>query len=398
MTDFQANPRTPATMVSGTRGPENVVSQRVIADVQDEIALYMPSASPLMSLTSKLRKKRQATQYRFDWLEKDEYPRQVALSAAVAAGNTSLVLNAGEGARIAPNYVLLNVRTRESFLVTVVATDTLTVVSLTSGAASSVDQNAGDALVFTRAVYEDGVGIGTLKSIQEVDQFNYCEIIRTPFGFTGRQMNTDLYGGRDPVTEKKFFGIEHAKSIEKALMFGRRFSRTGASGHIQSFMGGVEFFISSNIWNLNGNVPSERAFVEFLEEGMRWGRGGNQDGSGTKYLFASSRWVTELEFWAKDKLQYRVLDEQLGLKAMEYVSAHGRVMILKDPILDYNHPDMALLLDLNHLRYVAHQGRDTKLLDNRQANDSDTEQFEYFSDISLQVELEAAHAILKGLP
>lgn len=393
MADFVTNPRTPPSMISGDRGPEQLNQTRVIADVQDEILLYMPSASPLTTLTGKLRKKRTVTQSKFDFLTKDEYPRTVKLAADSVIADTVLDVEAGTGARIAANYVLLNTRTRESVVVTSVATDALTVVR---GVGSvSQDMNTGDTLVFTRAVYEDGANIGTLKSVKEDAEFNYTEIIRTPFGFTGRQINTDLYGGKDQMTERKWFGIEHAKSIEKMMFFGTRALITGT--HQQTFSGGLEFFIKSNIWNLGGTVPSERAFVEFLEEGMRWGRGGSQEGSGTKYLFASSRWVTELEFFAKDKLQYKVLDKQIGLSAMEYVSAHGRVMILRTPILDYNHPDFAFLTDLNHVRYVRHQGRDTKLLKGRQGNGVDGEEEEYMSDVGSQVELEASHSILKGL-
>ncbi len=393
MADFASNPRTAPTMIAGERGPEQLNQTRVIADVQDEILLYMPSASPLTTLTGKLRKKRTVTQSKFDFLTKDEYPRTVKLAADSVIADTVLDVEAGTGTRIADNYVLLNTRTRESVVVTSVSTDALTVVR--GVGSTALDMVTGDTLVFTRAVYEDGENIGTLKSVKEDAEYNYTEIIRTPFGFTGRQVNTDLYGGKDQMTERKWFGIEHTKSIEKMMFFGGRHLITGT--HQQTFSGGLEFFIKSNIWNLGGTVPTERSFVEFLEEGMRWGRGGSQEGSGTKYLFASSRWVTELEFFAKDKLQYKVLDKQIGLSAMEYVSAHGRVMILRTPILDYNHPDFAFLVDLNHVRYVRHQGRDTKLLKGRQGNGVDGEEEEYMSDVGCQVELEASHSILKGL-
>lgn len=394
MADFTPNPRTAPSMISGDRGPEQLNQTRVIADVQDEILLYMPSASPLTTLTGKLRKKRTVTQSKFDFLTKDEYPRTVKLAATSNAADTTIDFEAGTGARIAANYVLLNTRTRESVVVTSMSgADQATVVR---GVGSSAqDMEIGDSLVFTRAVFEDGTGKGTFKSVKEDAEFNYTEIIKTGYGFTGRQINTDLYGGKDQMTERKWFGIEHTKSIEKMMFFGTRHLITGT--HQQTFSGGLEFFIKSNIWNLGGTVPSERAFVEFLEEGMRWGRGGSQEGSGTKYLFASSRWVTELEFFAKDKLQYKVLDKQIGLAAMEYVSAHGRVMIIRTPILDYNHPDFAFLVDLNHVRYVRHQGRDTKLMKSIEANDLDGSEEQYVSDVGCQVELEASHSILKGL-
>jgi hypothetical protein len=383
-------------MVTGTRGPENVDSARVIADVQDEIVLVRPSAAPFMTLSNKFRDSRTATQRRFDWFEKDEYPRTVVLLEAALVADTSLVVESGQGARIAGRFVLLNVRTRESVYVTSVSTDTLTVTRAIGG--EQADMDAGDTLVFTRPVAEDGAGIGTLKSITEVNKFNYTEIIRTPYGFTGRQENTDLYGGKDPMTERKWHSIEHKKSIESMYFFGRRNLITGAGGHEVTFSGGLEDYIVSNVWDVSGITLSARAFVEFLEVAMREGRGGNRNGSATKFLFAADRWITEIEFWAADKLLYEPLDSELGLTARSYTSTHGKVMILPSPVISENHPDMAFLVDLNHITPVTHQGRGTKLLRNREGNDIDGSQEEYMSDLGVQVELEFAHAILKGLP
>lgn len=396
MGGFTAVPRTDPTLVAGMRDPGSTTSQRIIADVKDEIALYMPSANPVTTITSHLRRKREATQFQYDWLTKDEFPRNSTLSAGVTSGATALVLAAGHGDRVAANYVLLNKRTREHVLVTLVATDTLTVVRGIGGVQEAM--NANDILEFQRAVFEDGAGIGTLKSIKEDREFNYTEIIRTPFGFTGRQKNTSMYGGKDPMTERKWQGIEHAHSIENMLLFGRRHSRTGTGGKLQTFSGGIEYFLRSNIWDLNGNIPTERAFIEWLEVAMLYGRGGNLDGTQTKYLFCSARWLTVIEQWARDKIEYRPIDKRVGLKVGFFDTAHGTVVLVKQPLFVGDHGGLAMLLDMNHVRYVNHQGRDTKLMEGRQANDVDGEQEEYLTDCGLELELEAAHSMVKGLP
>lgn len=396
MPDFVPTTRDAPTMVAGLRNQNTTLSNRIVVDMADEILLYMPSAAPLTTLTGKVRRKRKAIQPRFDWLTKDEFPRTSTVSGAVLVGATTVNVAAGHGDRIAANYVLLNLNTREQILVTAVSTDALTVVrGIGSTAAAMAD---GDQLVFLRPVFEDGSDIGTLKSVKEADEYNYTEIIRTAFGWTRRQANTDMYGGRDPMTERKWQGIEHEKSIEHMMYFGRRHTRTGSGGNLQTFSGGLEYFIQSNIWDLNSNKPSERAWLEFLEEVMRWGEGGNQQGAGTKYLIASSRWVTEINGWAQDRVEYRPSDTTLGISMMEFKSPHGRVMIIKSPILDYAHPDFAFLVDLNHIRYAYLQNSDTMLLKEREGNGVDGSEEEYLSDVGCQVELEASHAILKGLP
>jgi hypothetical protein len=389
------------SIVTGIRDPGSTVAQRIIADVQDEILLYMPSAAPLTTLSGMMRKKRETTQYAFDWLEKDEFPRSVTNTTVDAVGNvTTVAVTAGQGVRVAPNFVLRNRTTGEQMLVTAVATDSLTVVRGIGNGGVGLAIANGQILDFLRAVYPDGAGIGTMKSIKEDRKFNYTEIVRTPFGFTGRQMNTDMYGGKDPMTEKKWHGIEHAKSLENSMFFGKRHTQNAASGMIQSFTGGLESFIATNVWDLAGLNLTERAFVEFLEFGMKWGRGGSNErgGDATKYLFASRSWLTEIEFFAKPRIQYRPIDKRIGLKAGFYDTTHGTVVLVMTPILDGAHADKAFLVDMNHIRYAYHQGRDTKLLDNRQANDIDGESFEYMTDFGAQIELEAAHGILKGLP
>ena len=383
--------RTVPTLVTGYRAPENTLTARVIADVSKTIYLYQPSSNPFTAIVGHLRKRRKATQYRFDWIEKDEYPREATI---VSDGATTLTFGTGEGSRFPAGSVLLNTRTREQVLVTTAAATTPTVTRAIGSTQSTM--TAGDICVLTRVVAEDGATIGTLTSIAEAGIYNYTEIQRWPFGWTGRQVNTDMYGGSDVDLERKVAGIEHAKNIEQMFLFGGRHTMTGT--HIRSMSGGLEYFIKSNYWNLAGKRPTERAFVEFLEEAMRWGKGGRQNGSGTKWLFHSARWGTEIEFWAKDRLEMKSLEKVMGLKIKKYVTTQGTIMLVSTPALDYNHPDMAFLVDLNHIRYVYHQGRDTKLLKGREQPSADAREEEYFSDIGVEVQLEGAHAILKGIP
>src|SRR3972149_2888581 len=95
MAEFNPNPRTDPTLVSGTRGPENQNTARVVVDMQDEILLYQPEATPLLTLTGKMRKKREAVNARFEWLEKDQYTRGVQVAAATASGDRARTRGAG---------------------------------------------------------------------------------------------------------------------------------------------------------------------------------------------------------------------------------------------------------------------------------------------------------------
>lgn len=394
MAAFNPNDRTAPTMITGQRGHEQLNSVRVKPEVADQIIAYVPEANPFLTFTARLRDKRTVENPLFQWLEKDMYPRASTSSAAYDDDDTSVVVAAGTGSRFAANMILRNKNTGETMRVTVVSTDTLTVTRAFGGNAAPIA--IGDTLVFIGTAYEDGAGIGALKSTQEFNKFNYTQIFRWPFGFTGRDLQVALFGGKDEVTETQQATLEHKKTIEYAFLYGRRNLTTAT--HQITTTGGLDESIVTNAWNVQGTTLNERTFNEFLEQGLRWGRSGYLSrGSAQKVLFASSRWLTEINDWAGKKLEYRVLDEQIGFAATQYVSPHGKVMLLHTPLLDEHFPDRAFLVDPEHVRYVAMKNRDTKLLRDRQAPDIDGVSHEYLTDAGLQVEFEHSHASLFGI-
>lgn len=395
MPTFAPNARPEPTQVANYRGPEDHVSTRVKIDMADKILWYAPEATPFLTLTGKIKGKRKAFNYKFEWLEKDQKPRKLVVDGAQTDVDTSIEVDAG--AKTVARDVLLNVRSREVMLVSSVSSNTLTVVRGIGG--SNQTMLDGDFLLIIGSSYADGASSGTPTSITEFTKSNYTQIFRTPFAFTGRDLETELFGGNDKMTETKWQGIEHKRSIEYALYFGKKALIAAAGGvHQATFTGGLDESLISNQWDVTGVTLNTRTFNEFLEEGLKWGKGGRlQGGAATKYLLCSSPWLTEINSWAENKLEYRVLDKEIGFAAMEYKSPHGRVMLVSSPILDEYHPDRAYLVDFNHVDYVFLRNRDTKLLDNREANDIDGEKYEYFSDCGLQVEFEQSHSVLLGL-
>jgi len=392
--DFSPNPRTEPTQIAGYRGPEDHVAQRVVMDMRDRILLYQPDATPLLTLTGRIKGKRKAFNRKHEWLEKDFKPRKVVVNGAQTAVDTTIEFVASEIAKISSRDVLKNLRTGELILVSAVNTSDCTVVRGIGGA--GVIMNDGDVLIILGSGYADASKMGTMKSITEYPNFGYTQIIRTPFGFSGRDLATELYGGDDKMNETKWQAVEHKKSLEYFMWFGKRHLVPAVAGtsHETTFMGGIDWSLQSNLWNLGGTALTERIFNQFLEEAMRWGKGGRLNGSGTKYLFCSSAWLTELNQLTINRLQTLVLDKQIGFECSKYVSPHGTVLFVPVPLFDEYHPYAAYLLDLNHIDSVYLRNRDTKLLTGREDNDFDGEAYEYFTDGGIEVSQEFAHAKL----
>jgi hypothetical protein len=393
---FAGIPRTDATTVTGARGPEDENSVRLVDDVEDKIYWWLPQATPLITLSSRLKGSRTAHQYKFDVLSLDVFPRSVKLNEAALVDDTDLVFQSGQGARVPTYAVLLNTRTGESVYVTAMSTDTATVER--GIGSSQVDMAAGDTLIFTRAVFEDGSGKGDFKTVQVDNDYNYTEILKTGYGFTGRQQNTEFYGGSDVNSTRKWAGIEHLLSREHQFFFGTRHLRTNASGHLTTFSGGLDYFVTSNIWNLDGTVPSKKLFNEAMEVGLREGKGGYlQAGSAKKFLFASTRWISEINNWAEPFIRIEQSEKTLGLRLMSLTLPFGTVMLVHTPVLDRFFPDRAYLVDLNHFDKVTHRGRGNRIVRNIQNNDVDGMEEQYVSDEGAQITLEQSHMIFKGL-
>jgi hypothetical protein len=398
MADFksQFNPADP-TIISGQRAVTDENSTRVKADVSEEIFQYDPNANSLTLLATKLRKRRKVSQYLFHWLEKDRYPRFTTIATgATAAQTATAVVAAGDGSKLYPRAFLLNHNTGERMLVSSVSTDTPTLIR-GIGDEGAFPITVGDKIEIIGSAYEEGADVGSSRTVQTRNVEQFTQIIRTPIEFTGRDENTDMYGGNDKMTERKWVAVEHAISVEKNFWWGRKHSAvlTG-DDKFTTFMNGVDAYTDANEWDLNGVPFTERSFTEYLEYAMRHGKGGKM-GRRQKFLFCAPRFVTELESMARDRMQVLPSSEVFGLEVTAFKSSHGKVMLIEHPLFE-EQGDIAFLLDMNHVKYVYHQGRDTKLLENRGGNGVDGTTEEYLSDVAIQLELSEAHGKITRLP
>ncbi len=390
-------PRQEPDFITGYRAPEDQVADKVMIDMHPEIIQYLSAAHPVTTITGAVRKTKTATQYRFDWMEKDEMPDEIQItSSATSTGTTLTVDSSAEAYKYA---VLINTRTRETIACTATPPSTTSLTVVRGVGSTKAAMQVGDKLLVMGGIFPDASRGGDLKSIKEYAMYNYTEILLTEFGFSGRDLNTRMYGGNDQYNEIQWQGIEHAKRIEKRWLFGTRHTTTDATtGKLRTYSGGLEYYIKTNVWDVNGIAPSERQFVEWMEHVMVHGKGGNREGTATKYFYAGRRWLTEIEAWARDKLEYVPEMTTIGIKAKRFQTTHGDIVLVPHPLLIGEHAGYAFLADMNHLRYVHHQGRNTKLVRNREENDLDGKKMAYFTDCGYMVEEEFAHAVVKGLP
>jgi hypothetical protein len=402
-------PRVPTTL-TGVRGMTNNVTGRIAQEIDDEIVYVEPSAAPLTTALMLAQKKMKSVgQRKFEWIEQDPRAWVADVPASFLAGATTIAVATGQGSRFTAGDTARVSETGEVFRVTSIATDTLTVVRGIGNSGSGQATSGATTVAILAHAGEEGADIGTLKSVQETIPFNYLQKIRNAWSITWDQMGSTLNGGNDPAVQKKVQLIEHKKAIDRMIMFGRRDIGTGAENQEITYSGGFDYFISTNIWNLGQQVPTEMQVVDWLSYVMQYGPNGNREGSGSKIAICSPNWITLFSKYGLDKTMYEAdLGEEfgeskIGVKVKVYQSGHGDLTLIRHPMLTGPFRGKMFVIDPGLVKLCYHQGGNgapdgrTKLLDNRGSNGRTAESWEYYSNIGLEFKVEMAHASADGL-
>ena len=108
----------------------------------------------------------------------------------------------GEGSYFRAGDIVRNARTGVAVRIVSVATDTLT-PSAAIGRVTFAAHSAADQLLIVGNASAQGATLGTRKVTKRVAQYNYTQIQRNPYGFTRSLMASKLYGGPEPMKERK---------------------------------------------------------------------------------------------------------------------------------------------------------------------------------------------------
>lgn len=375
-------------MISGLRNTNNILADKRVVDMSKEIALLEPNAAPLTVLMKRIEgKKKIAINPKYNWMEDELAPRWDAVnySTGYTAGDTSIVVDNGTYFKIGD--VIKNATSGEQMLVSGVSSNTLT-VTRGWGTTSATTVANNDVITILSNASAEGSSAPSMVTTKEVAKTNYIQTVRTPFGVTGTEDASEMYGGKDLAYLTKKAGIEHSKDLERALLFGEpKEDLTGATP--RRFTGGLNYFITTNRQDASGTL-TESEFETFCRTIFRYG-------SNKKVLLASPIVVSAINTWAAGKLQTVPADKTYGIDVKEYLTGHGTLLVVKHNLLEQSYAGMAFAIDTDYISVRTMKGRDTQLKTNIQANDADAREDEYMTDLGFQLELEKAHGVLYGV-
>lgn len=399
-------------VASGNSARTSAVSAaegRLVVDAVDKIFLLEPNKHPLTTLMTNVGKvydgkawtgsslmKAATTNPTFTWFE-DVYGGRYARAASAQAAGDAAVDVSGAGSSSAYIFtvgdVIRNARTGENMLVTAITdTDTLA-ISRAFGTTSAAAIVVGDGLFIVGNVSEENSGARNANTTRSAQLTNYTQIFKTTIALSGTEKASKLYGGDDLPYLRAKKGTEHALDIERAFWFGeKKLDTTGTQGHPRRATGGIlEFIESGNSYIQNqGGALTAPDLNSFLREGFTYG-------NNTKVLFAGGVVLQAINEIARGQIQTKVGDSTYGIKISEWQTAFGTVNIVHNPLFVQEYAGYAFLLDMDSFRYRYMEGRDTKLMTNVQANDTDGEVDQYITEAGLERKQAPKHAILKGV-
>jgi hypothetical protein len=379
---------------TGVVDTEARLSSEKVVDMDPKIGLKETDNAQFMTILNKLPST-DATQVEVRWLEDQLLPNRTTLAASATSAATTISVATDTGVYFRAGDVVFVESSGEKFSVSSISTDDLTVVRSVGGVAAATAQS-GVGIVIVGNAAAQGADTGTLKSTDRVLGYNYTQIFRHPFGFTGTDAEIKLYGADDPEREAAKKRVEHKRAMESAIWVGGREAPAGSPP--TSYMGGILEYLSSNV-NLAFGALSLTGFDAALQTIL-------QDGDMNKVIFAAPTPARGLSHLFQSNWQQAQNDDVLfGAKVSAWLNgAYGErlpVIVKREwgamGASGYGLGGAIFVIDLGNVKRRPMANRDTRLLPNRQGNGEDKVVFDYLTEMSFELKNETTHGAFFGV-
>jgi hypothetical protein len=317
--------------------------------------------------------------------EDDNVARFTTVLNQVAAGETSVTLQSGDGWKCVAGTLLYVPRTNELMRVTTVSTDTLT-VTRSVGAPPAAPLLPNEVLVIINGAAAEGASVGNARTSLKTPKTFYTQIFREAYSVSGTAENTKTYG---PISirseQQKKALINHMVSMEHAFCFGQQSSAgTGVGGDLVTTTTSLEEQIS---YSVTSDGPlTEIAFQEALNPIF-------ETGSPEKLFISGLNGCNMVSNYSTNKLQTGVGDTTYGNRIKTYRYGGGDITIIPSPkTFTSVLANRFYIVDNKFIGRIVQQNRDTSMTEiTRKDNLTDGITGEYLTQAGLYIFYPDAH-------
>lgn len=384
-------------------------SADLVVSMDDRIAMLDADTSQFSTMLMKLPVAT-AKSFKEQWQEDQYLPKNTALAATAGTADTTVTLTTGEGNYAKVGDTVLVVQTGERVRITGVSASAWTVVRAigTVAAASAASGTVNGGLMILAGSNEEGARRPTAIVTAKTSNYNYVQRVRNTYEYTGTDEWNQHYSGNPLAYQRKKIATEHKRDIENQSWFGARsYTAAGAvTSKAQSTFGGIDSFISTNITDAGGTFDKGE-LQDFL-------RGGLEYGDPTRKVFFCAPIVAQVcsEFLQDNWMA--INDPNLNVFGVKVDFVISGVTGAKIPVIVKNDwkrygegsgnqiGSTGFLIDMTEVDLVkapptSRGPRYLSLYQKIQENDEDLSAEEYFSELTIRVKNEKAHAKLKAV-
>ena len=334
---------------------------------------------------------------------RDELPeRKMQVNGAIASATTaSITIDASDDNKYAiAGAIVVNSATGEVMHVTTDTTATTLAVTRNIGGTSH--QIADDAELFIAGfAAQEGDTSPTAISFDATVSSNYTQIFRTAFAVTNTMQSTYLRTG-DKLDEAMTKALKlHMSDIERAMFFGQKHEANGSSAQPTRYTGGLLNSLSNVVdvttdyasyGGSSAGTMTEEGFDSLLISTVF------KFGSKQKIAFVGENVANHMQQYGKDRWQPTAMEGAYGVNLTRYNTFAGDLMVHLHPQFRQipNMKNAMIIVDFPYLVYRHLEGRDTSLLENRQAVDADSVKHEYLTECGLELLQDKTHAYIKN--
>jgi hypothetical protein len=388
--------------VAGLRGTGDWGTDERPKNFRETILWRDPNGmSPLTALLAKT-KNESTDDPEYSWWEEQLDQIRVTVDGTGAAAASTALGVVGGGLDLVPGDVLLVEKAdsatydNEIVLVSTVSSDTAVVIKRGQAGSSAAAIPAGAFLTKIGNAYAEGTDSPEASTRNPTKLTNYCQIFKTTYELTNTADATHTRTGDTLKNDKKRKMFDHSVAMENAFLWGQKHETTGPNNKPLRFTGGLRQFISTNVkvWS---TTPTFNSLLDAVYPVFDYAGSG---AGNERIILAGNGFLNSLNKLIAGgtnvEIKYDGVIKQYGMNLQSFVTPQGIFYIKTHPLMN-THPRYTysgFVINAAGLRYRYLKGRDTKAMDNIQANDSDTKKGQWLTEAGLEVNHERTFAYL----
>ena len=375
---------------AGLRGTGDWGTDERPKNFREYILWRRPNGSaPLTALMARMKKEK-TDDPEFSWWEEELNIIRVFSATGLSATSTTLTISSG-GLSLVKGDVLLVEKTEtatydnEHVMVSSVTSDT--VIELVRGVAGTTAAITGINVYLTHigSAYGEGTNSPDVTSRNPTKLSNFCQIFKTAYEETATTNETRARTGPAKKNDKIRRSFDHSRSLETRWMFGVPYETTGANGKPLRFTGGLRHFITSNV-KIYTTTPTEDVFLDDIYKVFDYDAG---NAGSERLVFAGNGALNALNKMARlsssTRVNFNGSIKAYGMELQRWILPQGTLYVRTHPLMNQHarYTNSMFIIDPSGIRY--RPLRDTRPMENIQANDADTEKGQWLTEAGLEV-------------